>query len=219
MFIMNIWELAKRKLSYNSLRWKLRLLSEELRGLDFTREHTSQEIGTDPIISHGYYSSGNKYLINVLKSLAISTTDNIIDSGCGKGGAMRVMLSFPFSRVDGVEISERLAAIARKNFQILRIPSERCRVIAMDASQFQDLDPYNYIYFFNPFPGAVMIKVMAKLLASMERKPRKVTIIYNNPTCHDEIVGTGVFRKIGEYPYEWGLKFFVYCNGPYNGNE
>lgn len=216
---MSIWELAKRKLSYESLRWKLRLLSEELRGLDFTREHTPQEIGTDPIISVGYYSSGNKYLKNVLKSLAISPTDNMVDIGCGKGGAMRVMLRFPFSRVNGVEISERLAAIARKNFQILRILPERCRVIAMDASQFQDFDPYNYVYFFNPFTGAVMIKVMANLLASIERKPRKVTIIYNNPTCHDEIVGTGVFRKVGEYPDEWGLQFFVYSNGPYNGNE
>ena len=212
---MNIWELAKRKLSYKALRWKLRLLSEELRGLDFAREHNSQEIGTDPTISVGYYSSGNKYLINVLKSLAISTTDNIIDIGCGKGGALRVMLSFPFSWVDGVEISERLAAIVRKNFQKLRILPERCRVITMDAAQFQDFDPYNYIYFFNPFTSAVMIKVMANLLASIERKPRKVTIIYNNPTCHDEIVSTGVFRKVGEYPYEWGLKLFVYSTYAY----
>jgi len=212
---MNIWELAKRKLSYNSLRWKLRLLSEELMGLDFTCFYNSQEIGNDPTISFGYSSSGNKYLINMLKNLAISTTDNIIDIGCGKGGALRVMLSFPFSRVDGVEISERLAVIARKNLQKLRILPERCRVITMDASQFQDLDPYNYIYFFNPFSGAVMIKVMANLLASIERKPRKVTILYNNPTCHDEIVGTGVFRKVGEYPDEWGLKVFVYSNYAY----
>jgi len=72
----------------------------------------------------------------------------------------------------------------------------------MDASLFQDLDPYNYIYFFNPFSGADMIKVIANLIASIERKPRKVTIIYNNPTCHDEIVCTEAFRKVGEYPYE-----------------
>lgn len=123
---------------------------------------------------------------------------------------MRIMLKFPFSRVDGLEISDRLAVIARKNFRILRIPSKRCQMITMDASLFQDLDPYNYIYFFNPFPSSVMIKFMTNLLTSVGRMPRNVFILYNNPKCHDVIVDTGVFRKVGEYPSHSDMKLFVY---------
>ena len=67
----------------------------------------------------------------------------------------------------------------------------------------------NSVYFYYPFPSQVMAQVMENLSEPPERKPRKFTIIYNNPGCHNDIMNTGKFEKLSEYPNGYGLKIFV----------
>lgn len=209
---MNLWNKLLKKFSLRSWEHRLRVLLEMLRGVDFSITLKPTDVGLNPNVSYRSSPSGNKYLRNVLANLSITHKDSIMDIGCGKGSAMRVMLEFPFSRVDGIEISEQIATIARNNFRKLKVPSNRCKIFTIDAFTFQELDLYSHVYFYNPFSGEIMKKVVENLTSSIKRMPRMVIIIYNNAVCHSEVISSGVFQKIVEYPDEWGNMIFLYTN-------
>ena len=123
---------------------------------------------------------------------------------------MRTLLKFPFCRVDGLELSEHIASIAARNFR--RLGADRSTVFAGDASTFQDYDNYNYAYFYNPFPTHVMRQVVGNLVGSIERRPRRFRLIYDNPTCHDAVMRVRVFAKVGDYPDVFNNRIFVYSS-------
>src|SRR5436305_2669291 len=85
-------------------------------------------------------NSGGPELEELLHMLPISRADAVLDIGCGKGGAMITLAQFPFERVDGLEISPKLAHIARLNIRRLDIPN--AAVFCADAADFTDIDPY-----------------------------------------------------------------------------
>jgi len=200
----------KHKFTVKAITRKSKVMLERSRGLDFTSIINSETVGFDPDIVHRSSPSGNKYLEQLLNDLGITNNDSIIDIGAGKGSAMRSMLKFPFKKVDGVELSEQISAIATNNFEILKV--KRSRVYSCDATSFPYYDQYNLFYFYNPFPDSVMSQVLSNIYQSIQRNEDETLIIYNNPACHDLIVGKGVFSKINEYPDEWGNQIYVYSN-------
>lgn len=167
--------------------------------LDLTTTY-QHELGLPPETVFWSSNSGGASLAYVLRRLSITGNDRVLDVGCGKGGALITLADFPFGRVAGVELSETLVEIARKNLNKL------CRndiaIFCYNALEFTGYDDYNYIYMYNPFPVAVMTPFLKALVASLQRVPRTLRIIYKNPTCHDAIVGSGIFdfvKQIQEY--------------------
>jgi predicted RNA methylase len=183
---------------------------EKANGLDFTSQVYPQHLGLDPDVFYKSSPSGNRYLEAVLNDMLITPADSIIDVGCGKGSAMRTMLKYPFVRVDGVEILEQISAIARLNFA--RLKENRCTIFTLNAADFAKYDPYNMVYFYNPFPREIMVKVMDYIVESINRAPRRMVIIYDNPNWGMEITRSGDFIKANEYPDEWGNRIFIYTN-------
>ena len=178
--------------------------------MDFLLTIRADEVGLDPKLSGRSSPSGDKFLINVLKDLNISSQDSIIDIGCGKGNAMRAMLKFPFRRVDGVEISKQIADMAIHNFN--RLGEYRCTIHNQDAASFSEYCKYNVIYLYDPFHRSIMLGVICSIIQSMKEIDREVVIVYNNPVSHEVIISDGVFRKVSEYPDEWGNGIYVYSN-------
>jgi SAM-dependent methyltransferase len=183
-------------------------------GLDFTIvNYKPKELGLNPKESYSSEPSGNVFLGRVIKDLGVSKNDAIIDVGCGKGSAMRYMLKFPFKVVAGVEISGQLCSIAQKNFEIMN--AKNTIIYHSDATLFEDYDDFNIIYFYNPFPEVIMEKVIKNLAKSLERKPRKLTIIYDFPTCHETIIASGLFRQLNSekmYRDQQGFDINLYTN-------
>ena len=64
-----------------------------------------------------YQTAGSWRIKKILSSMSIGKNDSIIDYGCGKGKTIYTLSKFPFTRVDGVEISDVLCNIAKKNMQ------------------------------------------------------------------------------------------------------
>lgn len=209
---MSLWHKIAYKFSYKSWEYRYRVLRERLRGVDFSTVLQPEDVGLDSIDFRRSSPSGDKYLHNVLKSLSVCANDSIIDIGCGKGSAMKIMLDFPFLRVNGIEISEQIAAIARNNFTKLGISPNRCKIFTVDASDFKEFDAYNYLYLYNPFSCRIMKNLVGQLCLSIKQSPRKVIIIYNNPVCHSELISNHVFYKVAEYPDKWGNMIFLYIN-------
>lgn len=193
----------------NKFLFKIRIFAEKLNGVDFSIPvNNPEDIGLDPAKVKRSTPSGNKYLRQVLRNLNICETDKIIDVGCGKGSAMKIMLAFPFSQIHGIEISEFLSNIAQSNF--LQLRDTRVKIFTGDAMGFNNYRNYNYFYFYNPFPSTIMVIVLNEIVKSISLVPRKVTLIYNNPTCHNDIMDINVFSLIGQYPDEWGNKIYIY---------
>ena len=194
---------------------KAKVLSDRFHGLDFTTVCEPEELGLDSRFAYRSAPSGDKFLVNMLSDFNITTKDSIIDIGCGKGSAMRKILQFPFAQVDGIELSDRLAAIAIQNFKTLNVT--RTKIFNCDASLFNDYDAYNFVYLYNPFPSSVMSYVVDSLINSVQRSDRELVIIYNNPTCHEMVVDQNVFAKAGVYPDNWGNSIAIDSN--YSGGN
>jgi SAM-dependent methyltransferase len=202
--------ISLRQWRYLALRWQ-----ERLRGVDFTSVAQPEDVGLNPARAHMVTPSDARALRRVFRELRITSTDAVIDVGCGKGVAMKCMLEFPFLRVDGIEASAHIAQIALANLRTLKVDARRYSVTIADAAEYTPLDRYTHLYFFNPFPCHVMASFMTNVLASLARSPRPVTIVYDNPVCHETIVGTGAFvRHERDYPDEWGNRICVYSSRP-----
>lgn len=133
-------------------------------------------------------------LKRIMDSIDIGEKGALFDYGMGKGGVLVwLALEGLFQRLAGVERDEELFMTACENFKKLEI--ENVKATCSDARNITDeLDTYNYFFFFNPFLGTVFESVLLNIVNSYERKKRKIRMIYINPFCHDMIMASGVFK-------------------------
>jgi 16S rRNA A1518/A1519 N6-dimethyltransferase RsmA/KsgA/DIM1 with predicted DNA glycosylase/AP lyase activity len=183
---------------------------EKLNGLDFLTTVKSIDLGLDPNKSYDSSPTDRNFIFKVLSKYEICNNDKILDIGCGKGNAMSIMLKFPFSQVDGIEISKQLVDIAMNNFKIKGIKNST--IYNIDASEFNMFDQYNYFYFFNPFNSSTMQIVLENLIESINSKPRKIILIYYHPVFHQDIINTKIFFKIQGYNFKNKSPMLVYSN-------
>ena len=160
--------------------------------------------------THYYADSGGLAFDRIMSHFEISAADAIVDFGCGKGGVLISLSKYPFSRITGVEIAPDLVDIARENIRKLKIRS--VDIQCCDAADFKQLDEYNYFYFFDPFPCVVMADVLDNIEQSLTDKPRKGTLIYLNPFCHELIEARQAFVKTGTLDH-FEHDCFIYTNG------
>ena len=193
-----------------SVNRRVRIWIDKRDGLDFLLVVKPQELGLDENLIHRASPSGNKYLRRLLLDLDIQASDAILDVGCAKGSAMRTMLESPFAKVDGVEISQKLAAIASANFR--RLGKVNAHIFNANAVDFDGYGNYDFLYFYNPFPAEVMRQTMAQVQRQLD-PARELVIIYNTPICHDIVVKHG-FTSIRDYPDQWGNGIRIYSNRP-----
>jgi hypothetical protein len=107
-----------------------------------------------------------------------------IDLGCGKGKPLLVAASYPFRRLVGVDISPVCVAVARRNLELYgpeRIDPARVELLVGDAEDFAFPPGPLLVYLYNPFPGAVLERVIANLEASLRERPRPCAVVYVNP--------------------------------------
>lgn len=175
-------------------------LNWRMRGLDFGVV-SIEDLGLDPDLANYHKDGGGPLLRDLLNKLPITSNDAVLDMGSGKGGAMATMAKYPFSAVDGVEISAELCDAAQKN--ITKLNLQQCHVFHADATKFTDLDKYTYLFFFNPFPEVVLQQVLANLDESLRRAPRTVRLVYSNPLHEKAIAAAGTFERTFVYqPYD-----------------
>ncbi len=190
---------------------RLNILLERLQGLDFTRANQRPaELGLDEREVFIPSPSGGPALRRVLADLGIQPADSVLDIGCAKGSAMRDLLRLSFQRVDGIELSPDLAAIARRNFA--RLKQARVSIHCVDARHFDGYGRYNVFYLYNPFPPVVLAPVLQALTSQHDRRT-ELLVIYNNPLGHAQMLAQG-FTAMRRYPDFWGHGIQVYSNRP-----
>src|SRR5581483_2283882 len=145
---------------------------------------TARELGLEDSEYHRYSPTDYLQLSKVLADLTIRAgCDSFLDFGAGRGRVMIVAASHPFKRVLGVEISPDLAATPRQNISraIPRLCCKDLEIFCADAAQFKVPPDATVIFFFNPFHGTILTRVLDNLRASLRERPRPLTVICNLP--------------------------------------
>ena len=184
---------------------RLRRGVDRIRGLDYLETVRAEEVGLDPTEVHPSSASSATHLRPVLRSLGDVSSSSVLDIGAGKGQAMRTLRSFPFERVDGIELSPELVTVARRNLR--GRAATRSTVFEGDARTFDGYGSYQVLYLYNPFPEAVMGDVVAQIARQITGP---ITVVYNAPRCEDQLIAGLDLVRTAEHPGSSGNVIAVY---------
>lgn len=146
----------------------------------------------------------------LLRRLNLPKAETFVDFGSGKGRALLLAAEYGFQKVIGVEISKELCDVARQNAKIMGYES-RIHPILSDVSTFVIEADQKVFYLYDPFDVVILRRILESLVASLEQHPRRVWLLYNAPTYHDEVMEAGVFTEWQRHEIG-GTEFHVYHN-------
>jgi predicted RNA methylase len=171
------------------------LLIERWTGTETSTEVDLQNYGLAGEGRVRYEPSGWLDLRRILRPDDVGPDDVFADLGSGKGRVVLQAARYPFRRVIGVELSEDLTAIARRNLATIRgRQCEEIELVTADVLEFEIPDDLTVVYLYNPFRGELFGQVLAKLIESVDRAPRPMRVIYRTPVEREQIAATGRFR-------------------------
>lgn len=146
-----------------------------------------------------YEASGWTYLARALRPWEVDRDDVFADLGCGRGRVLLLAARwYPLRRVIGVDISAELVEHARSILDE-RCSRLRCRdyeVVHSNAKDWAVPDDVTIVYLYFPFSGDTLRQVVANLVASLDRNPRRMRILYAAPKQTDALLDTGRFRLV-----------------------
>jgi precorrin-6B methylase 2 len=178
-----------------------RLLIERRLNADTTGVISREELGFGDEGQWYYEPSPWLSLRAALRRQRVSNEDVFVDLGSGKGRVVLQAAQYPFKRVIGVELSPELNEVARANVEANR-PRLKCReveVITADLTEYVVPDDVTVAYCFNPVIGELFAALLEELLRSLDRRPRRLVLIYTNPKEHDRLMRTGRARLLRDY--------------------
>jgi SAM-dependent methyltransferase len=130
-----------------------------------------------------YQPSPYGLLSRILRKREIGPDDVFVDFGCGMGTVLFEAARFPFKRVVGVDIVPEWTAIAREVLahNRARLRCKDFEVVTADVLEYEVPDDATVTYFAAPFGPEIMSRVIAKLAASADRRPRTIRLVYYAP--------------------------------------
>lgn len=128
-----------------------------------------------------WYESKSYYLNWLyLRPLQLRADDVVYDIGCGAGRLLFVAGLCGVSGCVGLELSERLSALAQRNAASLRLPHPPTEIRQADASK-EDYSNGSVFLFCNPFGPKTLESVLDRIHQSLHARPRGIRIMYIHP--------------------------------------
>ena len=200
------WEYARVvRPAYLRVRHATARICDRRFGITTTDEEIVRELGRAADNDYRYAIGAIPYLgiERLMWKLEPSRTDAILDMGCGAGRAICVAAQYPFSRVIGIEIDERLCALAERNARRLRRYAVRPEIVRADAATYRVPDDITVVFLYNPFSGEVLKRALTRVLESFDRAPRRLRLAYANPREHELIASMQRFRTVDTIWLSW----------------
>ena len=194
---------------YLAVNWNIRIAwhiikqeinGEKKYGIDTTGADELRSLEDKGIdISHAtiYMPASYDLLENFFSRINLKEYHHFVDIGCGKGRAICVAASFGAKKITGVELSKDLCVSAKENLQKTKekYPDFIYDVYNNDAFYFKIEKDVDCIFMFNPFDETIMSGVLENIEASLQKNPRKITVIYINPLQKHLFLESGFKEK------------------------
>ena len=153
-------------------------------------------------------------LRKLLKELNIPSGKVFVDLGCGKGIVLLVASEFGFKEARGIEFSPVLCDIAIKNCSIYKEKTKADTdfiIFRSDVIDYRFNDDEDVFYLFNPFDEYVLKQALNNITASLQRRNRRILIIYRNAVHASVFEKNGNLTKWMDFS-SWGWDFMVFSN-------
>jgi SAM-dependent methyltransferase len=118
-----------------------------------------------------------------LDSIPSPSSCSFVDLGCGKGRALIVAPEYPFRQIIGVELSPKVAQVARRNARISqqRFPNRTpVQVVTGNAATVSLPTGDLAIFLYHPFHRALFERVLSNVRQTLG-EPRTLFLILENP--------------------------------------
>jgi len=171
---------------------------DRLHGVETARPLDLTTIGLADEHRVEYDPSAWRDLRRALPRAEVSADDVLLDLGSGKGRIVLQAAQYHFKRVIGVELSPQLNAIAAANVHAAhkRLRCRSIELVTADALEYHIPDDVTVVYMYNPFRGPVFRAVIEELIASVDRAPRSIRLLYKAPREHELLMSTGRFELV-----------------------
>jgi len=157
--------------------------NERRLGISTSESFDRAQLGYSTIENHMYSPTDYRSFRKIMRHVEVKADEDVfLDYGSGTGRVLVMAGAYPFRRIIGVELSRELTARAAANVQNAR-RRLKCRDIELvetDATTYRVPLDVTVIYFYNPFRGKVLRRVLDNLHASLTARARKLTIVYRN---------------------------------------
>lgn len=202
-----MWRAAVDKLEDRFSRWRDGRLDrrigidtcgiqDDLASLGARGEHLENGQGYQPIQISVFRQ--------IVRTMPIAPKDYyFIDYGSGKARALILAAEAKFQRMIGVEFAPGLHAAALKNVTIYhqwRKGAGPIELICGDASEFVLPGCKAVLFFYNPFDGLVMEKVLARIEQGWRERGHDWLVVYRNPRHADLLDRKPFLTLIAEHP-------------------
>jgi len=175
----------------------VRLIEERYLGATTGGEIRGQELGYEYGL---YWGSSWLVLWELFRNLEVAEDDVFVDIGSGMGRVVFMAAHRPFRRVIGVERSSSLTDVAQGIIarHRHRLTCQDVELLSVDALEWEIPDDLTVVYLFAPFPDEVFGQLVDRLVASVERCPRVIRLIYNYSTTQNRqvLLATGRAKRI-----------------------
>jgi hypothetical protein len=157
-----------------------------------------RELGLEEVDRVDYEPSGWLALRRTLCKREVSAGDVFLDYGSGKGRVVLQAALYPFRRVIGVELSSQLHEVAVTNVDrcLHRLRCQDIVLINSPAETYVVPDDVTVVFYFNPFGGDAFARTVQEIIASYDRNPRPIRLIYYNPQEEDRLLATGRIDQV-----------------------
>jgi len=146
-----------------------------------------------------YVPSPWDILRRILSADEVTPEDVFIDIGCGMGPVLvEAAAHYSFRRVIGIdlvpeftEVARATIASGRQRFRCLEI-----EVVTGDIIEYEMSDDVTVVFMFDPVRASLFDAIVAKLIASVDRNPRRLRLIYYCPVETGRLERTGRARLV-----------------------
>jgi SAM-dependent methyltransferase len=188
-------------------------------GTDTARRIPREQIqtGSENIVHCVNYGASKEVPFRkLMKKLQLPREGVFVDLGSGKGRALMLASKYGFRKVIGIEFSGALCNAARANLEkfLRKYPTaSQIEVIESDVTKYAFDDDETVFFMLDPFNAPVLTQVLQNIRASVERKPRKIWLIYSVPREQNIIDQAELFTH-NELHVVVGAEFRTYSNSP-----
>ena len=165
------------------------------------------DLGIDNAEQHDHMAMGYPHVWAALRAIPVDPRlCTFMDFGCGMGRAIVAAATLPYREIIGIDVSDQLIDLARKNVDGMRWKrAGHIELMVADAARYEIPDSVNLMYFYNPFHGEVLHRVVENIRRSFNRAPRPIHIVFFNNGHFEKVVAHQTWlRKIWQkqfYPH------------------